>query len=361
MREYKHLTPEEREFFLTHGWLKVEGAIKQQYIDEWMKDFWVRLGYDEHDKSTWEEEYTKLPRHREVRCEEFCPKAWDKMLEIVGGEEVVDPVRERYYGDQFIINFGSEERTKQKPIHPREYRGWHTDNDWYRHFLDSSGNALTIIHCFTDIPERGGGTCVAEDGIKRLCEKLYEHPEGLDPPFPSGLLYSHVAKECEKFSHVVAKAGDVIITHGLLPHSHSPNYLHYARVITNPHLNMAVPFNLNREDGDYTLAEQVILRALDRTSIPEYKPTRERLATYPRTAYFKREKVKEELVRMIKDAESKGKSAKDVDSVYLRGEEAILEHERRNGYDKPWGPHGVQRHMKDNEEWVPTSTRHVLV
>jgi len=35
----------------------------------------------------------------------------------------------------------------------------------YRHFLDSSGNALTIIACFTDIPERGGGTALCEDGI----------------------------------------------------------------------------------------------------------------------------------------------------------------------------------------------------
>ncbi len=36
----------------------------------------------------------------------------------------------------------------------------------YRQFLDSSGNALTIIACFTDVPPRGGGTALCEDGIK---------------------------------------------------------------------------------------------------------------------------------------------------------------------------------------------------
>ena len=131
MREYKYLTSEEREHFVTHGWLKVEGAIQQKYIDEWMADLWTRLGYDRNDKTTWKEEYLKMPRHREVPAAEFCPKAWNKMLEIVGGEEVVDPVRERYYGDQFIVNFGSKERTKQKEdLSPQKYGGWHIDDDW---------------------------------------------------------------------------------------------------------------------------------------------------------------------------------------------------------------------------------------
>ena len=30
------------------------------------------------------------------------------MCELVGGEDKIDPVRERFHGDQFIINFGSD-------------------------------------------------------------------------------------------------------------------------------------------------------------------------------------------------------------------------------------------------------------
>lgn len=89
------------------------------------------------------------------------------------------------------------------------------------------------------------------------------------------------------------------------------------------------------------MCEQVILRALKRTSIPEYKPTRPRLAHYPRTAYFKRARIAEEIERMKRFAEENGQSADSVDSVYLMGEEAISEHEKRNGYDQAYGPGGV--------------------
>jgi hypothetical protein len=49
---------------------------------------------------------------------------------------------------------------------PRIRQNHSSDTRRYRQFLDSSGNALTIIHCFTDIPANGGGTALCEDGIK---------------------------------------------------------------------------------------------------------------------------------------------------------------------------------------------------
>ncbi len=45
---------------------------------------------------------------------------------------------------------------------------------------------------------------------------------------------------------------------------------------------------------------------------------------------------------MIAAAKSKGLGPESIDSIYLKGEEAIREHEMRNGYDKPRGPAGVQ-------------------
>jgi len=104
-RKYTHLTPSDISHFLEHGWLHVPSAIKPQYVSSWMSDFWVRIGWDPEDASTWTESYLKMPRHREVRCEEFCPEAWAKMCEIVGGEELVDEVRERWYGKQIICLF----------------------------------------------------------------------------------------------------------------------------------------------------------------------------------------------------------------------------------------------------------------
>ena len=163
---YRFLASSEAEHFLNHGWLKISNAIKPEYIDAWMADFWVRTGYDEHDKSTWTKEYLHMPLHRQVRHDEFSPEAWKKIAEVCGGEERIDPERERWIGDNFIINFGSEARSQcQIESSPREKKGWHCDNDWYRQFLDSSGTALTVIHCFTDIPAGGGGTWLCQDGM----------------------------------------------------------------------------------------------------------------------------------------------------------------------------------------------------
>ena len=56
---------------------------------------------------------------------------------------------------------------------------------------------------------------------------------------------------------------------------------------------------------------------------------------------------------MLAAAAARGERPESVDSVYLRGEEAIKEHERRNGYDKEWGVNGVQRMAGDGAVYVP--------
>lgn len=181
-QDYKYLTPEDVDHFLTKGWLRVPEAIKPEYIDKWMEDFWPRVDYDPSDKSTWQTQYHHLPRHREVPAEEFAPEAWNKTIEICGGENRIDPIRERYYGDAFIVNFGTDEwaNKKEAPLEPQNLKGWHTDDDWYRMFLDSTGCAITVIHCFTDIPERGGGTMLCEDGIEGKHDPVAMGPAALD-------------------------------------------------------------------------------------------------------------------------------------------------------------------------------------
>ncbi|KZO97766.1 hypothetical protein CALVIDRAFT_545037 [Calocera viscosa TUFC12733] len=330
--EYKYLTQEQRDFFLKHGWLKIPGAINKKYLDEWMKDLWIRLDYKEDDPSTWKEEYVKLPRHREVPAEEFAPDAWKACVELVGGEDRIDPVRERYMGDHFILNHGSEYWTTHDSP-PEKTPGWHTDNDWYRQFLDSSGIALTLIHCFTDIEPRAGGTYLCEDGMTGVCKYLYDHPEGLEVPFDQ--LYTHI-KDCKEFLAVTAKAGDTFITHTYLPHTASKNHLRKPRVITNPHVTLKEPFNFNRPDpSDNSLVEQVILDRLGRTSLPEWHITAPRRFFYPRNYTFKSARLGEELERMIAHA-----------NIYLKGDDAIKQHYKRNGFDLPHGPNKLPEGKK---------------
>jgi hypothetical protein len=90
---------------------------------------------------------------------------------------------------------------------PRDATGWHIDNDYFRHFLDSSSNALTIINCFTNIKPQGGGTFVAEEGIADIAQFLYEHPEGLDPPF--GYLF----RNCRNMKKYATVGRDCLIAY----------------------------------------------------------------------------------------------------------------------------------------------------
>ena len=76
VHECKHLTAEQQEHFLEHGYVKVEQGIPPENVAEYMKDVWVRLGWDENDKSTWTKESVNMPSHREMRKADFMPKAW---------------------------------------------------------------------------------------------------------------------------------------------------------------------------------------------------------------------------------------------------------------------------------------------
>ena len=171
-QNYKHLTQEDVSHFLEHGWVNIGNAMNPEYFERWMEDLWVRLGMDPQDKTTWATEYQHLPRHREVPAAEFCPEAWEKMVEICGGgmsveKDRIDEGRETWYGDAFIVNLGTAEKANPdyKEVEPNMKEGWHIDDDFFRMFLDSQYCALTLLLCFSDIPERGGGTMLAEDGL----------------------------------------------------------------------------------------------------------------------------------------------------------------------------------------------------
>lgn len=73
---FEHLTRHEVDHFLEHGWLHVPNAVAPKYLEDWPKDLFVRLpGWDENDKSTWQDEYTQVSRIREAPAAQVIPKA----------------------------------------------------------------------------------------------------------------------------------------------------------------------------------------------------------------------------------------------------------------------------------------------
>lgn len=56
IQEYRYLTSDQREHFLQHGWVKISKAVKEEYLQAFTENVWIRLGYDPNDKSTWTKE-----------------------------------------------------------------------------------------------------------------------------------------------------------------------------------------------------------------------------------------------------------------------------------------------------------------
>jgi hypothetical protein len=108
--------------------------------------------------------------------------------DLVGGENLINPVRDRYWSDQFHVNFGTP-RLQSDKFKTDDLRLVHCDNDFFRfvipqcpslrlsQFLDSGECVLTVILAFTDATAESGATAVFEKGIKRMSPYFRAHPQ----------------------------------------------------------------------------------------------------------------------------------------------------------------------------------------
>jgi len=320
MVHYQILTPEMREHFLEHGYVKIEGAIPRANIERFTNNVWTRLGWKADDQSTWVDEGVHMPRHREVLTKEFMPKAYLAACELIGGEDKLDKTLFTQSGDSLIVNVGSE-HWRENEQHPRDTGNWHIDGDWFTHHLDSGDQALVVICLFTDVQPRGGPTLVCPAAIPAVCKWLYNHPEG---GWDNKACFDEALKDIEEYEYLTGKAGDVFLAHPFMPHSKSPNHKRIFRAITNPPMTLKEPLKLYRPDGDYSLVEQKILKSLGKSSLPEWHVTGPRERWHPTTAPGKQARVQGELARMLEESKKTGEV---VDSVHLRGE--TLEQDRQ--------------------------------
>jgi hypothetical protein len=66
-------------------------------------------------------------------------------------------------------------------------------------------------------------------------------------------------------------------------------------------------------------------------------------------------------IEEVAEAKQRGLGPDSVDSVYLKGEDALTEHEWRNGYDKAAGPGGLRLGgAMINGTGVPYGGNHVV-
>lgn len=231
---YKVLSPEDVEHFLIHGFVRIPQVLTPEQVATFTADVWTRLGYSPTDKTTWKSERVNMPSHKSVALQDFAPKAWGAICDLLGGEDRIDPASARW-NDSFICNFGSQKVDDmnkkfqagvdgaENPNDPKKLDNWHVDGDFFVHFLDSPEQGLLVIPLFSDVVSSGGATMVSPDGIGKLAKWLMDHPQGVlprmnpvnwelgaseDKDFTGLNWYSNTIQECEDFREMTGNVCD---------------------------------------------------------------------------------------------------------------------------------------------------------
>ncbi|KAL7627026.1 hypothetical protein AAE478_003802 [Parahypoxylon ruwenzoriense] len=326
------LTQEQKDFFLAHGYLKLENCFTREQAASMTEGVWTRLGMSATDKSTWTKERTNMPSHRTFDAATFAPRAWAAICELCGGEERVSP-SSRDWRDSLIVNLGSA-AGEGLPVPPQALTGWHVDGDFFVHYLDSPEQALLVIPLFTDVVPQGGGTVLLPRGVERVARHLLDHPEGVSPRMEPRAhpdfarernlkWYVDFARSCadDEFVEATGRAGDVYLLHPLMMHSATSNARRAVRIITNPPVSLREPFVFERRgsgdgDGDYSLVERKTMAAVGgEERLRGWRITMPREGVVPERVRIQEAMKREELRRMEEEELRKRQQEKEQGKV----------------------------------------------
>jgi hypothetical protein len=262
-----------------------------------------------------------MPNHNSFDASVFAPRAWAAICELCGGEDRIASYSKEWR-DGLIVNLGAAEHEGRR-VPPQELPEWHVDGDFFVHYLDSPEQGLLVTPLFTDIVPDGGATFICPEAIPKIARHLHDHPEGVSPRMtPRGQpdfseekdleFFCSVAKSCDNFVEATGEVGDVFLMHPLMLHAASSNPLRRVRIITNPPVSLKEPHCFDREDGNYSLVEQVTLRALGKERLEGWKITGAREDVVPRRLKDMERMKREELQRL---EELKAKDGEQQQSV----------------------------------------------
>ncbi len=267
--------------FFSKGYLVLNNAVNTSMSDKWIEFAYTRLGYKKDDPRSWEKDIVWMDHHHQVPVHEIAPKAWDAILELVGGEDRIEPkvmaIESKHFStintftwsDSFIVNF---RRGADAPWQPPSAKvgGWHKDGSYFRHFLDSREQALLPIVCWGDMLHQGGGTFVATDSVRLMARFLADHPEGVHP---GDFKFQEMVAKCTQFEEITGKAGDVVLIHPFMLHASSQNVLGRPRFMSNPPVVLKEPMNFNRANpAEFSLLERATLHYLGVDRL-DFRPT----------------------------------------------------------------------------------------
>ena len=287
MPRYRVLTAAQVQSFLDNGYLIVKDCVDLNLAAQWMDQAYQRLGYDKHDPATWAKDSLWMHCTQEQPIRAIAPKAWEAILDVVGGEDRLEttvmrapenlyPVNSFNWSDAFIANFYRGADQPWQPPSPAA-AGWHKDGGYFRHFLDSPEQGLLTLVMWTDMRHQGGATFVSPDSVQVVARYLLDHPEGIPV---KAWDFQALIQQCTRFEEITGAAGDFAILHPFMLHASSQNVLRVPRFVTNPPVVLKEPMNFNREHPeDFSLLERATLHALGLERL-DFRPTTPRQADW---------------------------------------------------------------------------------
>jgi ectoine hydroxylase-related dioxygenase (phytanoyl-CoA dioxygenase family) len=286
MNNYRVLTQKQVQSFLDKGYLVVEDCLDTTIANRWIDEAYERLGYDKDNPATWQKDIIWMDHKNQLPVRELAPKAWNAILDVVGGEDRLESqvmqieskhfstINSSIWSDAFIVNF---HKGADQPWQPPSAKvgGWHKDGSYFKHFLDSREQALLTVVLWSDMLHQGGGTFVAPDSVRLMARYLSEHPEGVNP---KDFKFQEMISQCTQFEEITGKAGNFVILHPFMLHASSQNVIGKPRFMSNPPIVLKEPMNLNRENTEeFSLLERATLHYLGLERL-DFRPTAPREA-----------------------------------------------------------------------------------
>lgn len=288
MKSFRVLTPVQVQSFFDKGYLIVKNCLDLNVANRWIDEAYERLGYEKNDPRTWQKDIVWMDHKNQAPVRQLAPKAWDAILDVVGGEDRLETqvmaihsahfttINSFIWSDAFIVNF---HRGADKPWQPpsAQVGGWHKDGSYFRHFLDSREQALLTIVLWSDMLHQGGGTFVAPDSVRVVARYLAEHPEGVAP---GDFNFQEMIGQCTQFEELTGDAGDFVILHPFMLHASSQNVIGRPRFMSNPPVVLKEPLQFNRQNPEeFSLLERATLHYLGVDRL-DFQPTA------PRESYW---------------------------------------------------------------------------
>lgn len=238
--------------FIENGFIRLDDAFPRDVADAGREILWRETGCNPHDPQTWTQPVIRLGGY----AQEPFQQAVNTPLLHVAFDQLVGAGRwePRDSLGTFPIRF-------PHPDDPGD-AGWHADASFagddgsWRLNLHSKGRALLMLFLFSDVGENDAPTRI------RVGSHL-DVPRLLEPAGEGGLSYLELGALLDVTTHrplalAMGKAGTVYLCHPFLVHAAQLHRGTTPRFLAQPPLYPAKPFQLQRDDGNYSPVEMAI-------------------------------------------------------------------------------------------------------